>query len=354
MGNCRVSTLRGVATVTLLGAAKLHQIAFPQAEGSQELTVRIEHDDHVAYPNEIDIYGKGGRYLLSISAKNFRKSVENVIAGLEQKPSEYPVYEYKVNAGRVTRQMVVYGILKEELLRDNDDDVYLVSVYQPDPEDHSLRGPELIDRMYWLRWNKAKKGQPPILCEVTKNSASDPHEIPTDESQYVRENWRNWRIENGGNGALIKRASVNSGNGDEMKQVDELIGLKFRFEPTLFVGGRDVPPPSVKEDETEQLSDENEKSVRPVLGIVDADNPHVEAVYGTVVKTEHPFPNPTPSPPYIPEVRKINEDVPPEIKKISQPTSPSPSETPEFQTPSTPQSATGTDDYAVVVSRVSE
>ena len=69
MGNCRVSTLRGLATVGLFAAAKLHQHAFPQADEFQvyDLTVGMQHYDHVANPNYVDIYGDGGRELLSDS-----------------------------------------------------------------------------------------------------------------------------------------------------------------------------------------------------------------------------------------------------------------------------------------------
>ena len=67
MGNCRVSTLRAVATVTLLGAAKLHQIAFPQAEAYQvqELPVGTQyyHYDQAANPNYVDMYEEEDREL---------------------------------------------------------------------------------------------------------------------------------------------------------------------------------------------------------------------------------------------------------------------------------------------------
>ena len=163
--------------MTLLGAAKLHQIAFPQAEGSQvqELTVGMHHYDQAANPHYVDMYEDEDRDLLSAEdevrearrmasapsnaaqgaavsdAQEVRSAFEKArLESMEYRKSHkaanpkddtlaIPNFEYNTNDG----EWILLSVYGRQLMENANDLVYLVIIeYDGHPE------------LYWLRWGE--------------------------------------------------------------------------------------------------------------------------------------------------------------------------------------------------------
>ena len=171
----------------LFGVAKLHQHAFPQADGFQiqELAVGMQHYDHVENPNYVDMYGDEDRDLFAAEdepqearrmmfgpsgALQAKSAFEQALSGCVKKREEYrekhkgedllfvPTFLYDTEHGQALQQFTLYGQLKMDK---EDDWVYLVVIKNKE---------EGRDKRYWLRWGDGNYNKRRGLFEFTTES----------------------------------------------------------------------------------------------------------------------------------------------------------------------------------------